>query len=101
MARTPTGWHPEDIKARLRILYGPITTLSEAWGFNRNAITLTLKRHDYSQKVEAKIGEALGVPLHQLWPARWSPAGTPLPRSNTFDPIELPPRPNSQNARAA
>ena len=101
MARIPLGWHPEDIKARLRATYGPITTLSETWGFGRNAITLTLKRHDYSQRVEKQISKALDVPLHELWPARWSPEGEPCPRSNTFDPIRVPPRPTSQNAGAA
>jgi Ner family transcriptional regulator len=101
LARIPTGWHPENIKAGLRMARGPITTLSEEWGFNRNAITLTLRRHDYSQKVERLIATTLDVPLHEIWPARWSKDGTPLPRSSGFDPIPTPRVRNSQNAKAA
>lgn len=101
MARIPNGWHPEEIKSRLRMLHGPITTLSETWGMSRNAITLTLRRHDYSQRVERLIAEALDVPLHELWPARWAKGGEPRPRSSGFDPIALPPVRNSQNSKAA
>lgn len=101
MARILAGWHPEDIKAELRKRHGPVTLLSQQWGFSRNAITETLRRHDYSQKVERLIAEAVEVPLHKLWPARWSQDGAPLPRSNSFDPIALPLCRNSQNAKAA
>lgn len=102
MARTtPAGWHPEDIKAELRKRFGPITTLAVAWGVGRGAISETIRRHDYSQRLEQKIAEALGVAPHVLWPARWSPDGTSLPRTNSFDPIAGIPVKNSQNARAA
>ncbi len=101
MARIPNGWHPEDIKSQLRMKHGPITALSVAWGFSRNAISQTLRRHDYSRQCEKKIAEALHVPLHVIWPARWSPQGAPLPRSAVFDPIATPVVRNSQNARAA
>ena len=101
LARIPVGWHPEEIKSQLRMRFGPITHLSETWGFSRNAITLTLRRHDYSPKVEARIAEVLGVSAHEIWPARWAKDGTSQPRSNTFDPIAVPPVRNSQNAKAA
>lgn len=101
MARTPTGWHPEDIKAELRKRYGPITKLSVSWDAGRNAVTETIRRHDYSQRIEKKIAEALDVDPHVIWPRRWAPDGTPLPRTNSFDAIPMPTRPNSQNAKAA
>ena len=81
MARSP-GWHPEDIKAALRKQFGPITTISTQWGLSRAAITNTLGRPDYSMATERRIAEALGESLHVLWPRRWKPDGTPLPRNH-------------------
>ena len=75
------GWHPEDIKAALRKQFGPITAISAGWGLSRAAITNTLGRPDYSTATERRIAEALQVPLHVLWPRRWNPDGTPLPRN--------------------
>jgi Ner family transcriptional regulator len=80
MARSK-GWHPEDIKVALRKRFGPITTLSRGWGMAQNAITNTLSRVDYSRPTELRIAEALGVPAHEIWPHRWNPDGTPLPRN--------------------
>jgi Ner family transcriptional regulator len=101
VARTPCGWHPEDIKAELRKRHGPITKLSLEWGHARNAITHTLRDPNHSKRVELKIAEALDVSPHVLWPARWSTDGTPLPRSIDFDPIPGARVRNSQNQKAA
>ncbi|HQU16667.1 MAG TPA: helix-turn-helix domain-containing protein [Gammaproteobacteria bacterium] len=80
MARNPTGWHPEDIKAALRKRFGTLRAASEAWGLHHTAITNTLKRPMNSMRVERHIADALGVPLHELWPGRWTVAGAPKPR---------------------
>jgi len=80
MARRPKGWHRETIKAELRKRVGPITHLSEAWGFHRSAITNCLASARYSQPLELRIAEALKVPPCVLWPSRWDRSGNPLPR---------------------
>lgn len=101
MAKSPRGMHPEEIKAQLRIKHGPIGPLSIAWGFNRNAITQTLRRPEYSQNVEKLIARALDIPLHVLWPLRWAPDGSALQRYVEFDPIPRRSAAASQNRKAA
>lgn len=78
MTRKIDGWHPEDIKAALRKRFGSACDLSERWGLDRSAISAALRRRDNSKRVERRIAEALGVPLHELWPDRWNADGTPL-----------------------
>ena len=75
------GWHREDIKAELRKRLGPITVLSQAWGYGRSGITNALARHDYSPAIERRIAEAIDQQPHTLWPDRWTPEGVPRPRS--------------------
>ncbi len=101
MARSPEGWHPEDIKAQLRKRFGPITSLSLEWGYARNAITNTLGRPDYSQRIEGLIAAALQTPLHVLWPRRWQPNGSPLPRTSERNRISPSVPAERQNQRAA
>jgi Ner family transcriptional regulator len=93
MAQKRHGWHREDIKAELRKKFGPISDLSEAWDLDRSAIASALRRPNNSKRVERLISNALQVPLHELWPDRWSPTGEPLPR---FDAAE-----NRQAAESA
>ena len=94
MARQPAGWHPEDIKAELRKRFGPVTKLSAAWGYATNMISLTLLRKNNSTLVERRIADALGIPLHVLWPDRWSPEGARLPRPRAGEDHEATPVPN-------
>lgn len=81
MARESPGWHAEEIKAALRRDHGPVTHLSAAWGYSRTAISKVLMRPDYSLRLEERIAETLGVPLHEIWPDRWHPDGTPKQRT--------------------
>lgn len=98
----PQVWHREDIKAELRKRLGPITLLSRAWGYSTAAITNTLLRPDYSPAIEQRIAEALGQHPHALWPDRWTPEGTPRPRStNGTHPSVVIPQPHRQNSEAA
>ncbi len=80
MAKPPAGIHAEDIKAYLRKHLGPITVLSEAWGYHRAGISNALRDVGYSVPLERRIAEALGLPPNQVWPDRWAADGTPLPR---------------------
>ena len=86
MARKPTGWHSEDIKAALRKQFGGLAGLSESWGLHRSAITNTLRRPFNSIRIERRIAAALNMPPHELWPDRWRPDGAPLPRSIAMNP---------------
>jgi Ner family transcriptional regulator len=101
MAQPAPGWHRDRIKAALQGKLGPITHLSVAWGYPRSSITTCLISPDYSRPLEMRIAEALGVPLHELWPNRWRADGSPLPRpreTNRATPEEITAR---QKAEAA
>lgn len=82
MKRASKGWHREDIKAALRKKYGSLASLSKEWGLASASISNTLKRAVHSVPTERRIAQALGVQPHALWPDRWSPEGSPLPRSD-------------------
>lgn len=93
------GWHRERIKAELRIRYGSITDLAVRWGYHRAAVSHALRRPLFSQPLEIKIADALGVTPHTLWPDRWTPEGAPLPRTKQTAPGPAPR--HRQNERAA
>jgi Ner family transcriptional regulator len=99
MARS--GWHSEDIKTELRKRFGEITRLSENWGHHRSAITNTLRNPAFSKPVERRIADALGVPLHVLWPDRWDAEGVPRPRSQLQEHKRLIRTGDSKKRRAA
>jgi Ner family transcriptional regulator len=86
VARKPTGWHAEDIKAALRKRFGGLCALSESWGLHHTAISNTLRRPFNSMRVERRIAAALGRSPHELWPDRWRTDGSPLPRSIDMNP---------------
>lgn len=94
-------WHAEDIKAALRRRHGPITHLSRAWGYGHSAITSTLTRSDYSVRLELRIAQALDLSPHVLWPKRWRPDGTPLPRPVGDPSTSAIPAPHRQKGVAA
>jgi len=94
-------WHPERIKGELRARYGHITALSEQWGYHRTAITKTLSMRGYSPKLERLIAEALGEPLHIVWPDRWTPTGLPIPLRPRPNLSAAPPNPHRQKDKAA
>lgn len=98
----PQGWHREDIKAELRKRLGPVTTLSITWGYSHSAITNALLRPDYSTVIEQRVADAIGQHPHTLWPDRWTPEGTPRPRSiHSQHPNAGVPIPHRQKSEAA
>lgn len=74
------GWHREDIKAALVKRYGPVTRLSQSWGFHPGTISTVLGGRLRLTQVEMRIAQAIEVPLHTLWPDRWTPEGLRRPR---------------------
>ena len=95
-----TEWHREDIKAELRKRFGSVVKLSAEWGYARSAISHVLTTPCFSMPLERRIAAALGVPLHTLWPDRWTPEGAPLPRSGKGSSAALV-SPHRQRGKAA
>ena len=81
MTRKSAIWHPEKIKAELRIKFGSIGAFSRQLQRHPSMVGNVIRRPLYSRRVEMLIAEALDVPVWELWPDRWRPDGSPLPRS--------------------
>lgn len=64
------GWHPELIKAQVRMRGTNLTQLGLAHGLHRTTLTKAL--YEPQPKGEQVIADFLGVALHELWPARWT-----------------------------
>jgi Ner family transcriptional regulator len=94
------GWHVEDIKAGLRKKHGTIRKLAASWGLAQPTVSAVFCDAGRSMRVERLISETLGVPLHELWPDRWHPDGTPKPRPRAAT-YTLRPTRNSQKQEAA
>jgi Ner family transcriptional regulator len=76
MARTrkqPPKWHKEDIKAAIRKQGETLVSLARKKGLTetcvRNALRTPLPCG------ERVISDFLGIPLHELWPERWTSDG--------------------------
>lgn len=67
------GWHKEDIKAAIRKRGLTMTDLSVQYGLNPNSVRNCLGRPLISG--ERVVADFLGVPLHELWPERWTQNG--------------------------
>jgi len=80
------GWHREDIKAALRKRLGSMQALARAMGRHPHAISNALRQPGYSTAIERRIAQELGVPLHELWPARWTANGVSLSGAESGEP---------------
>ncbi len=67
------GWHPELIKAEVRMRGTNLTKLAIENGMHRTALTKAI--YEPLTKGEKIIAEFLGVSLHELWPDRWTVNG--------------------------
>lgn len=67
------GWHPELIKAEVRMRGTNLTQLGLDHGLHRTTLTKAL--YEPQPKGEKVISEFLGVPLYELWPCRWTADG--------------------------
>lgn len=68
-----TGWHKEDIKAAIRKRGMNMVTLAIQYGVQPSLVRNCLGRPLISG--ERVIADFLGVPLHELWPERWTRTG--------------------------
>ena len=67
------GWHPELIKAQVRMRGTTLTQLAVDKGMHRTALIKAC--HKPLSRAEKIISDFLQVPLHELWPSRWTADG--------------------------
>lgn len=75
---TQRNWHPEQIKAELRMRTGKsLSQLSLENGLPEHAIRTALYRTCHVE-AELVIAEILGLSPRQIWPSRFRPDGSRL-----------------------
>lgn len=72
-SKMKTGWHPEQIKAAIRMRGVTLSELALKNGLDESACRSALIRSQ--PKAEKVIAAYLGVPLHDLWPSRYDAEG--------------------------
>lgn len=82
MAQKMRGWHPEKIKAALRIKFGSLRAFAASIDVAPSNVSEAIKSPRASTPIELKIAEALGVTPHEIWPGRWTKAGQKIDRSH-------------------
>ncbi|GBQ25032.1 putative transcriptional regulator [Gluconacetobacter sacchari DSM 12717] len=90
MAQKPRGLHPEEIKARLRILYGSLAAFSVLIGRGVAAVSKVIATPGYSVPIEREIAKALGMKPEEVWPDRYHEDGTPVSFTVDRTPTALP-----------
>lgn len=70
------GWHPADIRAAVQKRGSTLKAVAQQAGLNAAACRLALR--DRHIGGEQAIAAFLAIPLWDLWPDRWSPAGQRL-----------------------
>jgi Ner family transcriptional regulator len=72
------GWHPEQIKAAIRMRGKRLRELALENGYSQDVVYMVLRKRHWPD-VEIIVSEFLGVPLHELWPGRYTPDNRPRP----------------------
>ena len=70
------GWHPEQIKAAIRMRGKTCVQLSTDAGYCRYAVHVALSKP--WPKIEAMIAAFIGTKPQLIWPARYDTSGAPL-----------------------
>lgn len=85
--RLPSGdWHPEEIKAAVRMRDSSFEKLSRENNLPDHACRVAARRPHF--KGEGVIANFLKVPPRQIWPSRYGKDGSRLPRHrNRREPI--------------
>ena len=74
-----SGWHPEKVKAEVRMRGRTLSQLARDHGFCPSYLRNVLIRPLY--RGEQIISRFLGVPAKQIWPSRYNPDGSPKSRN--------------------
>lgn len=75
IARRGKGWHPEEIKAAIRMRGKTMTDLSIEHGYRENAVRQVFRQP--WPAIERLIADFLGVKPQEIWPDRYGPDGMP------------------------
>lgn len=75
IARKERGWHPEEIKAAIRMRGSSMAELSRQHGYGISAVRQVL-RHPWPA-IERLVADHLGVPPQEIWPDRYGEDGMP------------------------
>lgn len=73
-----SGWHPEVIKARVRMTGVSLEQVSLANEFSKGFLSAALKRPLFH--AEQIIAKLIDVPAQEIWPDRYDDKGAPLHR---------------------
>lgn len=71
------GWHPEEIRAAIRMRGTTMAELSRSSGYDPDAVRNAI-RCRRSSVVQQLIADFLQVPPQELWPDRYCQDGTPI-----------------------
>lgn len=78
VSKTPDGdWHPEEIKAAVRMLGSTLLDLSRHAGLLDHACRTALRRPHFDGEVA--IAEYLSLSPRQIWPSRYREDGSRIP----------------------
>ena len=91
MSQNAQGWHPKKVLAEIQIKHGSCRVFAATLGVAPSLISQTLASSNRSKRMERAIALTLGVPLHTIWPDRWTEDGRPGPRSQRIQ-IAVPSR---------
>lgn len=75
IARKARGWHPEEIKAAIRMRGSSMAELSRQNGYGISAVRQVLRRP--WPAIEQLVADHLGVPPQEIWPDRYGDDGLP------------------------
>lgn len=65
------GWHREDVKAALRKKFKTLTAFEQHLSLPVGSVKDVLRGRAVS-RTEKAIADAIGIPLAEIWPARYS-----------------------------
>lgn len=77
--RPSASWHPKDVISALAKRGHTLTSVGNAHGIPQTQMSYALRKP--LRRPERLIAEAIGVSPSEIWPDRYSIAGTPLPRT--------------------
>lgn len=75
IARKGKGWHPEEIKAAIRMRGKTMSELSIANGYHESTVRQVLRKP--WPAIERLVADFLGVDPQEIWPERYGPDGMP------------------------
>lgn len=100
IARKEKGWHPEEIKAAIRMRGSTMADLSRQNGYVDSVVKQVLRKP--WPAVERIVADFLGVEPSEIWPDRYGPDG--MPNRLLFGRVKFTPKENARqrkNTRAA